>query len=188
MIKAIVFDCFGVLTVDGLDEFGRRYFAGEDFIDFEANCARLRRGLISYSDLVVWLSAKSGAPSPDVVGQITSTVANQELFALIKSELSAEYKIGLLSNMNGDYLKDLFSSDQLNLFDEIALSYQVGAAKPDFKMYQAIADKLALAPEECLFIDDNQDYCAAAQVFGMKVLHFSYGADFYAQLKEVLNA
>lgn len=134
MIKAVIFDCFGVLTtIDG--------------------------------------------NTPD-----------DKLFAFIRDELKVHYKIGMLSNANANWLDELFEPWQVKLFDEVALSYQVGAVKPEAAIYQLITGRLGALPEECLFVDDVEGYCEAAARLGMRTIWHRKTEDTIASIKELLHA
>lgn len=190
MIKAIIFDCFGVLALDGLVDFRDRHFKtdSDSLVEFEANNTRCDRGLMSYADFVTWLSKKTDLKTSEVRRQIEKTSPNIDLFEFIKYRLKPSYKIGLLSNAGQNWLNDLFEPWQVELFDEVTLSYQLGSAKPDRLMYENIAAKLDLSMDECLFVDDNKDYCRAAEQFGMIGVNYSDNKQLFVDLKGVINA
>jgi len=58
------------------------------------------------------------------------------------------------------------------LFDAQVFSYQVGALKPDPRMYRAILAALDVPPEESLFIDDAPANVQGALATGMQALRF----------------
>lgn len=134
MIKAVIFDCFGVLT--GADGNG----------------------------------------------------TNEALFEYIKNDLKPEYKIGLLSNVGSDMLHELFTQEQIALFDEKVLSFQVGTVKPDPMIYETAATRLDSLCEECMFIDDLERFCTAAEDVGMKAIWHTDTTQTITQIKELLNA
>jgi HAD superfamily hydrolase (TIGR01549 family) len=59
-----------------------------------------------------------------------------------------------------------------DLFDDVVCSADVGLAKPDPKIYALSAERLNLAPEACVFIDDTEGNCVAAREAGMAAVHF----------------
>ena len=59
------------------------------------------------------------------------------------------------------------------LFDGIVISTQVGAIKPDPKMYAAIVAALNTTPEECLFVDDRACNLEGAARAGMKAVQMA---------------
>ncbi|NGX37578.1 MAG: D-ribitol-5-phosphate phosphatase [Chlamydiae bacterium] len=66
--------------------------------------------------------------------------------------------------------------DFLKLFDGFVLSYEVGARKPEKKIYDE-ALKLANCPiKECFYVDDVAEYIEAARGFGIDS-HLFEGAD-----------
>src|SRR5690348_2888052 len=62
MIKAIVFDCFGVLTSDGWLPFKKKYFGHDSALTEEATSLnkQVDAGLISYDDFVPAVAKLAG--------------------------------------------------------------------------------------------------------------------------------
>ena len=86
--------------------------------------------------------------------------------------LKPNYKIGMVSNVIGrETIERRFATGELDsLFDTVIASGEVGFEKPDHRIFDLAAEKLGVLPEECLFIDDIQEYCDAAARIGMKTL------------------
>lgn len=59
-----------------------------------------------------------------------------------------------------------------DLFDAQVFSYQVGALKPDPRMYRAALDTLEVAPGEAVFIDDAPANVAGARALGIDAILF----------------
>jgi putative hydrolase of the HAD superfamily len=60
--------------------------------------------------------------------------------------------------------------DRLGLdasFDEILLSFEVGAHKPQPEIYREALRRLAVEPERSVFVDDQPDYCDGAAAIGI---------------------
>jgi putative hydrolase of the HAD superfamily len=53
------------------------------------------------------------------------------------------------------------------LVDELVLSCEVGAAKPDPAIYRIALDRLGVAADQAVFIDDQQRFCDAAAELGI---------------------
>jgi epoxide hydrolase-like predicted phosphatase len=82
-------------------------------------------------------------------------------------------RIGLLTNNVkefGDNWRAMFPIDEL--CEDVVDSSHVGMRKPDREIYALTCERLAVAPEETVFVDDNADNIAAAREFGMGVVHF----------------
>jgi len=49
----------------------------------------------------------------------------------------------------------------------VVLSYEAGFKKPDPRIYQRALQAAQCQPEECIFIDDREDFLAPARALGM---------------------
>ncbi len=175
MIKAIIFDCFGVLVTSSYEPFKKKYF-GEDqekiskFIEIED---RSSRGEITLEEAEVGFAELAGIGLEQCAEELAQNPRNVELLEYIKQELNPRFKISMLSNVAKDRTKELFNPEDLGLFNDIVLSFQVGLAKPDPKIFELAAARLGLKPEECMFVDDLSKYLIGAEKTGMKTLCYS---------------
>lgn len=174
MIRALIFDCFGVLVRDGWLPYKERHF-GEDHTLWQ-EATDLNRmvdaGLLTYEDFLKGVAELAHIDMNQARREIENNPANEQLFEWIRDDLKPQYKIGLLSNAARDWLGDLFEPWQVELLDETVLSYQMGALKPEPVMYRTIAERLGVDMSECLFIDDQQRYCDGATALGMPSVHY----------------
>ncbi len=60
----------------------------------------------------------------------------------------------------------------LRQFHDFVLSYEVGAAKPEAKIYREAIVRARCNPEECFFIDDLAVNVEAAREHGMDAVQF----------------
>lgn len=102
--------------------------------------------------------------------------------------LRPPYRAAVLSN--ADLSLEERMRDGMNihhLFDAIVCSAAVGMAKPDPRIYLLAAERLGLAVEECVFIDDLERNVTAARELGMAAVHFRVhrGDDLASQLAEL---
>lgn len=187
MVRAIIFDCFGVLTTDGWLPFKRQHFSGDKSLEAEATAynRQMDAGLISYDDFAEAIARLAGVEIADAKAAIEGNVTDDELFDYIAKELKPHYKIGMLSNAGVNWLHELFSDTQCALFDAVALSYETGYVKPDARAYQTIAERLGVAPEDCVFIDDQERYCTAAKEQGMQAIWYQSLDDCKRQLDQI---
>jgi HAD superfamily hydrolase (TIGR01509 family) len=174
VIKAIIFDCFGVLATDGWLPFKEEHFGYDEGLYAQATDLNKQAdaGLLDYAEYVHQIALLADVTDAEVASNLDSNVPNRKLFAYIQERLKPNYKIGLLSNSGGDWLDRIFSPDQVALFDATVLSYQLGVVKPDPRMYEAIAQRLGVALDECVFVDDQQRYCTAAAEVGMQTVYY----------------
>lgn len=70
-------------------------------------------------------------------------------------QLAADHRLLVLSNFDSRLRPVLSGHDLLRFFDDVIISSEVGAAKPDQRMFQAALESAACAPEFCLHIGDD---------------------------------
>lgn len=96
---------------------------------------------------------------------------NKEMIALARS-LSKKFNVFILSNtdeIHFPYIWQQFPS--LHFFAQnLMLSYQLKAVKPEKIIFEKALRKFDLVAEECLFIDDNQRNVQAALDLRMKAV------------------
>ncbi len=100
MIKAIIFDFYGVLVRDGWLPFKEQYFRHDQNLWNQATKLNQAadRGIISYEDFLVEIAALAGITPEAVREQTVSTETNNELLSLIEKRIKPKYKICMLSN------------------------------------------------------------------------------------------
>jgi len=87
---------------------------------------------------------------------------------------SQYYRVGLLTNILPGLLNGLRQSSkipQIN-YDEVIDSSQVGAIKPEAKIYEIATGRANVSPSEILLIDDSRPNLMAAERIGWHVLWF----------------
>jgi glucose-1-phosphatase len=113
--------------------------------------------------------------------------ANQPVHRLIAVLKQAGYTLVLGSNTNelhASHFRAQFA-DVLSHFDGLALSYQVGAVKPDQRFYQACAELAARHPHECIFIDDMLENVEGARQAGLIGVQYTDAGRLVADLRAV---
>lgn len=188
MIKAVVFDCFGVLTNDGWLGFKAHYLHDETVRD-EAMALNHQAdsGHISQEKFEQELARLAGVDEATVKRVVDGHTPNNELFDYIGETLKPRYAIGLLSNVSADYTAELFTPQQNALFDAKTFSYELGVVKPHHAMYESIAAKLDALPEECVFIDDREVFVTGAKEVGMQAIWYKDNQQLRDDLKALLN-
>lgn len=189
MIKAIIFDCFGVIAVDGWTPFKEKYFGNSSKLLAEATELNHQTdgGLLSYADYVNKISQMAGVEPAEFRRKIEQTAIDERLLDFIANELKPKYKIGLLSNVASDWLADELGESKLKMFDSVCLSSQTGLVKPDEKAYQDILSKLGVQPDEAVFTDDQTAYCQAASKLGIKAIVYKSFKQFTDELSHIMD-
>lgn len=190
MIKAVIFDCFGVLTTDGWKQIREEYFLHDPAKMQHANDIdkAVNAGFMHYDDFIKEIVQMTGLNEDEIRTRMNGTTANKMLFSFINDELKQKYKIGMLSNAADNWLNEMFEPHQVGLFEEVVLSYEVGAAKPDERMYQTVVNRLGVQYDECVFIDDSERYIVAAQDLGMQGIYHTDTNETIQKIKELLSA
>lgn len=189
MIRAIIFDCFGVLTSDGWLPFKRKHF-GHDAALFEEATdlnKQSNSGMISTHEFVRRIADMARVSAGFVGRQIHGNRSNDELFEYIKHDLKPDYQIGLLSNTSSNALHDMFTPEQINLFDAVALSYEIGAVKPDREAYEHVLNQLGVTADEAVFIDDQERHVTGAREAGMQGIVYKDFEQMKRELEKLLR-
>ncbi|MBC7926322.1 MAG: HAD family phosphatase [Bryobacteraceae bacterium] len=98
--------------------------------------------------------------------------------------LHKQYRLVLLSNTNAIHFEMILRTyPLLRHFDQLVLSYKVGAMKPSPKIFQAAIEAAWCKPEECFFTDDIPAYVAGAREYGIDAVQFENAAQIERELK-----
>ncbi len=87
--------------------------------------------------------------------------------------IKKHYPLYLISNTNAlhyNHIKKHFKL--LRHFDRKFPSHEVGARKPDLRIYRRVLKKIGLRPEETVFIDDMKSFILGARKVGMHAIRF----------------
>lgn len=184
MIKAIIFDCFGVLVESSYKPFVAKYFAHDsELMDKFYELDQLSsKGKMDYTTLNKEFAKRASITEEQAVAELKSNPKNRQLLEYIRTQLG-DYKIGMLSNVAEDRINEMFAPEDVELFDDIVLSFRVGMAKPDEDIFRLSAKNLGVKPEECVFVDDSERYLEGASSVGMKTVLF----DTFENFKEKLE-
>ena len=104
-----------------------------------------------------------------------ATTVDPEVFELAR-RLENRAQLALLTN-NGPLLKEGFAEavpKVIEMFGEHAYcAYEFGFAKPDPRVFTAVANRFELPAEQVLFIDDHRSYVDGASQAGLCTHHFT---------------
>lgn len=180
MIKAIIFDWFGVCTEEFLKRLVREL----------KNIKRDKKDIISsYKKYELNLTLRK-INSKNVLKNMfrdlnvnqnineylyifnkTSKIRNK-ILNLVKT-LKKKYKTALLSDNFDDMTKTIRSKIRLNdYFDLVVFSNEIGLVKRKDKIYKATIKKLKCKSEECIFIDDKKENMEMAKKLGINGILF----------------
>jgi len=93
-------------------------------------------------------------------------------------------RVAMLSNMPrelGEAIK--LSTDKLALFDQVTLSYEVRAVKPEPAIYEHCLEGIGTAPDQTLFLDDKIANVQGAELLGIRAMQFLDRDDILLKLR-----
>ncbi len=191
MIKAVLFDCFGVLITDVL-----KGIVADHAEDDPGGAADIQ-AIIAAANLGVISRAESNQRAADILGMTVAEyraridggeVRNERLFAYSMLLREQGYKTAMLSNISKESLDRRFQKAELQrYFDEVITSGEVGFAKPEPEIYELAADRLGVRCDECVFTDDRERFCEGAQATGMKTIVYTDFIQFTAELEQMIE-
>ncbi len=173
---AVIFDLFGTLVhtvtptayAEMLDELSALLGVshGEFTTQWRSTIEERESGALGdIAGVLRWTAvAARGAPSSDQIasaadrwlsiagGWLEARVNAREVLSAVRG---AGLRVGLLSNCSAE-VPALWPGATLgDLFDATVFSCEVGAMKPDRKVYDAACDALDVRPERCMFVGDG---------------------------------
>jgi epoxide hydrolase-like predicted phosphatase len=112
-------------------------------------------------------------------------IVDRTLVEYIRS-LRGKYKTGLISNAWGD-LRDFIVREKFDdAFDGLIISAEVGAMKPEPKIFRIALEQFGVSADEAVFVDDFLINIQGCEKIGMKGVHFKDAESAMQQLKELL--
>jgi len=209
-IKAVVSDFGGVLTTPLLDAFaalqrahglplealGRGLALAAERDGGRNPLFELEKGAISERDF----ARRLGDALAELLGRPVALERfgetffehlhpNEELFSYMRTLHGRGYRMAILTNNVREWeplWRSMLPIDEI--FDVVVDSGFVGLRKPEPGIYRLLLERLALPPEETVFLDDVEINCDAARELGMHAIHFRSTAQAIADLEAVLTA
>ncbi len=186
MIKAIIFDFFGVI---GVSTYQMIVDDIEISTELQTELTDLHRafdhGFMSEPEFMKNYASLLSLDQYEFEKRYYKAQSrfhtSEKLLNYIKV-LRTEYKIGLLSNVGEEsYLE--FIKPIENNFDKVVTSFSVELAKPDTAIFEYTANELGVLTSECLMVDDTENNCRGAITAGMQAIRYINFEDFSEQIK-----
>jgi len=98
---------------------------------------------------------------------------NEQMLAWVRALQDAGLKTAILSNMGADLLRYMRQEfGWLAHFNHHTWSCELGMVKPDPRIYLHTCEKLGVAPDEAIFLDDKPENIEAAAKVGIHAILF----------------
>jgi putative hydrolase of the HAD superfamily len=111
---------------------------------------------------------------------------NEGVLDLIR-RLNSRYKLAVLSNSPPKLAQWLRDWEILDLFDVVVCSGDEGLVKPDPAIFRLTLERLEVAPEEAVFIDDTLGHVEAARSLGLHGVRFTTAQALESELAGLLK-
>ena len=170
MIKALIFDCFGVFYADPVFAYMRDSATPPEKAEaLHTLDEQAARGTLNKAEFVTQAASIVRITKNEAEQRFFhSTERNEQLVKYVQ-ELRQHYKVAMLSNIGGDMMDGFFAPDERKqLFDTVILSGNVKMAKPDRAIFELACERLGVELPEVIMIDDMPTTCEIVKTFGMK--------------------
>lgn len=187
-IKAVIFDCFGVLYTGSLTELANNCETPESAKELYDATRAADHGFLSREDYISKVMELTRLSNQEVVKLMaTSQVRSRGVFDYAKELKQRGYKIAVLSNIGRDTIQKLFRPEDYELFNVIVASGDIGITKPHITAYDRTLDRIRVQPNEAIMIDDAYSNVSGAIEAGMKGVVFTSLVDMKAQVELLLG-
>ena len=199
-MKGLLVDFGGVLTTNVFDSF--RAFCAEEGLDPQAikrlfredpralECVRgLERGELTeeqfaerFGELLELAPERRGGLVDRMFGHIEE---DEDMVEALRRARAGGVRTGLISNSMGAGRYDRSTFPEL--FDGVVISGDEGMHKPDPAIYELGAERVGLAPADCVFVDDLRENCVGAEAVGMTAVLHRGAATTLPRLEQLLG-
>ena len=108
----------------------------------------------------------------------------EEMLEAVRRARTAGVPTCLVSN---SWVMDHYTDEIRALFDAVVISAEVGLHKPQPEIFLMAAERVGVAPESCVFVDDLRENCEGAEAVGMTAILHRQPAETIQRLEELLG-
>jgi epoxide hydrolase-like predicted phosphatase len=196
-IKAVFFDLGGVIVRTEFqaprqqlaDRLGMDYDDLNRIVFDSETGVRATVGEISSEEHWAFVMQRLKRPASELAAIrdafFAGDIVDRTLLDYIRS-LRVTYKTGLISNAWSD-LRDFIVREKFDdAFDKLIISAEVGAVKPEPRIFQIALEQFGVSPNEAVFVDDFYPNIEGCEKAGIRGIHFKDPETALQQLKEIL--
>jgi epoxide hydrolase-like predicted phosphatase len=195
--RGLLVDWGGVLTTSPFDSFAD--FCTQEGLDQET-VARALRGDPRCRELLIGLETGRLAdeefeshlapilgvgPERLIARMFAASAPDPVMVTAVGAARAGGLRTGLVSNSWGTQRYDRALLEEL--FDAIVISGEVGVRKPAPQIYTLAAERIGVATQECVFVDDLSFNLDPAAQLGMRPVHHVRAQDTVTELERLLG-
>jgi len=191
--RCLLLDLGKVLVAVNYEEFARRMkrLTGLDPGQLQAMFAagqlgkRFEAGLISGRDFFDEICRRTGAclDFEAFAAAWNSMIGPPMIADSLLADLARRTRLWIISNTNEMHYRHMTGRfDFLRRFEGCVLSYEVGVAKPDARIFRAALERMQAPASQVVFVDDLEANVAAARALGIDAFRFLDPDQFASEL------
>ena len=196
-IKAVIFDWGGVLIenpTEGILRYCREVLGigtGCMLAAYRKLIPYFQEGKISEQEFWKGLRRRTGAKG-EMPASLwleafeNSYVEKKDVFSVAHALHGKGCRTGILSNTEKPS-RPIMERETYRIFDPLVLSWEVGSAKPQSRIFEVLIETLSMVPSEILLIDDVAANITAARELGLQGLLFTDAETLKADLAALLR-
>jgi len=199
MIKAVLFDFDGVLTLDATGSTSIiNYIVHETGIEkklFVREYSKYNRDLLygNKTHKQIWNSLCDNL-NKDISIEVLydsfiNTPMDNNMLGLVGQIKDLGYMTGIITDNKKDRIDMISKYFELEkLFDYIVVSAEIGSGKDDEVIFQRTIQDFSIEPNQCIFIDNSKKNLVIPRRMGMKTLFYNHEVRDFEQLKLELES
>lgn len=184
MIKAIIFDYYGVLTTDQYLTWLKHNpsVMEENATEIEALSKSQDVGMAA-DEFFKRLGQIAGLAASEVRDDFGErNIMHLGVLELIRQLKLEGFKTAILSNSSLALYDEVEAKNLSGLFNEVLCSEDAGVVKPERQIFEIMLDRLKVAAEESVFVDDRAYNVHGAEALGIKGILYTDLANLRVEL------
>ncbi|MBQ8245502.1 MAG: HAD-IA family hydrolase [Lachnospiraceae bacterium] len=198
MIKCILFDFDGVLTIDKTGSTSITNYISQrtnielDIIkpNYYKYNKKLLMGEINHEDMWEDFCNDVGEQIPYqvLIDSFKNTALDEKMFNYIK-DLKSNYRIGMVTDNKVDRIEIILNHNHYeDYFDVVAISAKLHSGKEDSQIFQYVLNGMEVDATECIFIDNTAKNLLVPAKMGMRTIMFDDESRDFQLFVQNLNA
>ena len=184
MIKAVLFDYDGVLTLDKSGSYSIcKYISQNADVDYELFSTEYKKynddlllGKVTHEQIWNQLckNVNTNISIKYLFDSFKNTPMNLKMIELVK-KIKKNNKTGLITDNKKDRIDAAKTDFELSkLFDAILVSAEIGSQKSKENIYNKTVKELGVVYDECVFIDNQESNLIIPNRLGMKTIFYNH--------------